>query len=95
MPSGLRFANNPTEGRLPNPSFESSQRWRGISGAWYYPRTTPSSLVVYDIRVVVKGVLHPYKTGSVNYLVHDTVYSNGESLDYKGGTLAVLKHRVR
>jgi hypothetical protein len=95
MPSGLRFANNPTEGRLPNPSFESSQRWRGISGAWYYPRTTPSSLVVYGIRFVVKGVLHPYKTGSVNYLVHDTVYSNGASLDYNGGNLAVLKHRVR
>jgi hypothetical protein len=95
MPSGLRYAELPTNGLLPRPSSASTQRWRGISGAWYYPRTVPSSLVVYGIRVVVKGVLHPYRSGSVNYLVHDTVYSNGASLDYNGGNLAVLKHRVR
>jgi len=95
MPSGLRYAELPDNGSLPNPSSASTQRWRGISGAWYYPRTTPSSLVVYGIRVVVKGVMHPYRSGSVNYLVHDTVYSNGASLDYNGGNLAVLKHRVR
>jgi hypothetical protein len=95
MPSGLRYAELPDNGSLPNPSSASTQRWRGISGAWYYPRTVPSSLVVYGIRVVVKGVLHPYRSGSVNYLVHDTVYSNGASLEYNGGNLAVLKHRVR
>ena len=95
VPAGLRFANEPSNGFLPNASFESSQRWRGISGAWFYPRTQPAAIVVYGLRVVVKGVMHPFKTGGVNYLVHDVIYSNGASLAYNGGNLAVLKHRVK
>lgn len=95
MPAGLRFANEPDNGLLPNASLESSQRWRGISGAWYYPRTQPAALVVYGLRVVVKGVMHPYKASGVNYMVHDVIYSNGASLAYNGGNLAVLKHRVK
>jgi len=94
MPSGLRFANDPTNLIVANASLLSSQRWRGISGAWFYPRTL-GSLVVYGLRVVVKGVMHPYKAGGINYMVHDTVYSNGASLAYNGGNLAVLKHRVK
>jgi hypothetical protein len=94
MPAGLRFANDPTNLIVANASRLSSQRWRGISGAWFYPRTL-GSLVVYGLRVVVKGVMHPYKASGTNYMVHDTVYSNGASLAYNGGNLAVLKHRVK
>jgi hypothetical protein len=89
MPAGLRYANLPDAGILPNASKESTQRWRGISGAWYYPRAAGTQ-VIYGLRVVLKGVMHPYQSGNVNYLVHDTVYSDGASLDYNGGNLAVL-----
>ena len=94
MPSGLRYATDPDAGTVPNVSTESTQRWRGISGAWYYPRDAGAQ-VIYGLRVVVKGVMHPYQLAGVNYLVHDTVYSDGASLDYNGGNLAVLKHRVK
>jgi hypothetical protein len=39
--------------------------------------------------------MHPYQSANVNYLVHDTVYSDGASLAYNGGNLAVLKHRMK
>ena len=94
MPAGLRYANLPDAGILPNASKESTQRWRGISGAWYYPRAAGTQ-VIYGLRVVVKGVMHPYQSANVNYLVHDTVYSDGASLAYNGGNLAVLKHRMK
>jgi len=95
VPAGLRYANTPDNGLLPRASVASGQLWRGISGAWYYPRTQPAALVVYGLRVVVKGVMHPYKASGTNYMVHDTTYSNGASLAYNGGNLAVLKHRVK
>ena len=94
MPAGLRYANTPDNGLLPRASVASAQLWRGISGAWYYPKTSGSQ-VIYGLRLVLKGVLHPHKTSAVNYLIHDTTYSNGASLAYNGGNLAVLKHRVK
>ena len=94
MPAGLRYADTPDNGILPRASKASTQLWRGISGAWFYPKTSGSQ-TIYGLRVVVKGVLHPYKTGGNNYLVHDTTYSNGSSPAYNGGNLAVLKHRVK
>lgn len=94
MPAGLRYADQPDNGILPDTSKASTQRWRGISGAWYYPKATGSQ-TIYGLRVVVKGVMHPYKAAGVNYLVHDVIYSNGSSLEYNGGNLAVLKHRVK
>ena len=94
MPAGLRYANTPDNGLLPRASVASAQLWRGISGAWYYPKTSGSQ-VIYGLRLVLKGVLHPHKTSAVNYLIHDTTYSNGSSLAYNGGNLAVLKHRVK
>jgi len=95
VPADLRFANAPANGLLPNTSKLSTQRWRGISGAWYYPRNQPNPLIVYGLRVVLKGIMHPHSVGTANYLVHDTAYSNGASLSYNGGNLAVLKHRVK
>lgn len=94
MPAGLRYANTPDNGLLPRVSVASGQLWRGISGAWYFPKTAGTQ-TIYGLRVVVKGVMHPYKASGINYLVHDTTYSNGASLAYNGGNLAVLKHRVK
>tara|TARA_R100001443_G_scaffold39936_1_gene53283 strand:+ start:357 stop:1250 length:894 start_codon:yes stop_codon:yes gene_type:complete len=94
VPADLRYADNPTGGLLPSNSVQSTQSWRGISGAWYYTRPS-GNVTCYGLRVVIKGIMHPFSNGGNNYLVHDTAYSNGASLDYNGGNLAVLKQRVK
>ena len=93
VPADLRYANAPTNLTLPNASVQSSQGWRGISGAWYY--TPAGATTIYGLRVVIKGIMHPHSVGTANYLVHDTGYSNGASLSYNGGNLSVLKQRVK
>ena len=93
VPADLRFAT-PNQGELAADSTEDLWGFRGISGAWYYPRTgTP--LTVYGLRVVCKGIMHPWSVGTANYLVHDTTYSNGATLQYTAGNLSVLKQRVK
>lgn len=93
VPADLRYANAPNGSKLVNASAQSTQRWRGISGAWYY--TPAGATTIYGLRVVIKGIMHPHSVGTANYLVHDTGYSNGASLSYNGGNLAVLKQRVK
>ena len=97
VPADLRYADRPTgvttTALFPNPSVQSSQQWRGISGAWYY--TPAGATTIYGLRVVIKGIMHPHSVGTANYLVHDTGYSNGASLSYNGGNLSVLKQRVK
>lgn len=93
VPADLRYANAPSNLTLPNASVQSTQRWRGISGAWYY--TPAGATTIFGLRVVIKGIMHPHSVGTANYLVHDTGYSNGASLSYNGGNLSVLKQRVK
>jgi hypothetical protein len=93
VPADLRYADAPNNLTLPNASVQSSQQWRGISGAWYY--TPAGATTIYGLRVVIKGIMHPHSVGTANYLVHDTGYSNGASLSYNGGNLSVLKQRVK
>jgi hypothetical protein len=89
----LRYAT-PNQGELAADSTEEFFGFRALSGAWYYPRTgTP--LTVYGLRVVCKGIMHPWSVGTANYLVHDTTYSNGATLQYTAGNLSVLKQRVK
>lgn len=93
VPADLRYAD-PQSGELAADSTQGNLKWRGISGAWYYPRTgTP--ITVYGLRLVVKGIMHPWSVGTANYLVHDTTYSTGSSLEYTSGNLSVLKQRVK
>tara|TARA_R100000654_G_scaffold65853_3_gene93848 strand:+ start:4319 stop:5212 length:894 start_codon:yes stop_codon:yes gene_type:complete len=97
VPADLRYADRPTGATgvalLPRPSVQSTQAWRGISGAWFY--TPAGATTIYGLRVVIKGIMHPHSVGTANYLVHDTGYSNGASLSYNGGNLSVLKQRVK
>lgn len=93
VPADLRYAD-PDSGELASDSTQGNLKWRGISGAWYYPRTG-SPLTVYGLRVVCKGIMHPWSVGTANYLVHDTTYSTGSSLEYTSGNLSVLKQRVK
>ena len=94
VPADLRYAD-PNSGELASDSTQGNIKWRGISGSWYYPRTS-GSLTVYGLRLVVKGILHPWNNASTtNYLVHDTTYSTSASLEYTSGNLSVLKQRVK
>lgn len=67
--------------------------WRGISGAWHY---TGSSVTVYGLRVVLRGVMHPRRAsaGAANALVNDTAVAGGVSLQYTGGRLVTFVHKV-
>tara|TARA_R100001463_G_scaffold42366_3_gene88897 strand:+ start:1720 stop:2613 length:894 start_codon:yes stop_codon:yes gene_type:complete len=94
VPADLRFADDPNAGVLALNSVQGGQKWRGISGAWFYTRPS-GNVTCYGLRVVIKGIMHPFSNGSNNYLVHDTAYSDGASLAYNGGNLAVLKQRVK
>ena len=93
VPAELRFAT-PNLGELVFDSTAESIGFRGISGSWYYPRTG-APLTVYGLRLVCKGILHPWSVGTANYLVHDPTYSDGASLQYTAGNLSVLKQRVK
>lgn len=92
VPAHLRYAR-PNQGNLTADSKFGNLQWRGISGAWYYPRTG-SDLTIYGLRLVVKGVMHPWHVGTTNYLVHDTTFSTDAALEYNGGNLAVIKQRM-
>jgi hypothetical protein len=93
VPADLRHADGPSQGTLPNASVQRSQRWRGVSGAWY--SAPGATRTVYGLRVVIKGIMHPWNSGGVNYLVHDPTYSTDAFLRYNAGSLSVLKHRVQ
>jgi len=93
VPADLRYAD-PLNGELDGASNQGNVKWRGISGSWYLPRTV-SAQTVYGLRVVVKGIMHPWSVGTTNYLVHDPTYSTGASLEYTSGNLSVLKQRVK
>ena len=92
VPADLRMAA-PNQGNVPIASETGNLEWRGVSGAWYYPRTG-SDLTIYGLRLVVKGVMHPWHVGTTNYLVHDTTFSTDAALEYNGGNLAVIKQRM-
>jgi hypothetical protein len=94
VPADLRYAD-PQLGELASDSTRGNIKWRGISGSWYYPRTS-GFVTVYGLRLVVKGIMHPWNNASTtNYLVHDTTFSTGSSLEYTSGNLSVLKQRVK
>jgi hypothetical protein len=93
VPADLRWARDPNGAYITNPDFVSTQRWRGLSGAYFHAPASPITL--YGLRVVIKGVMHPYSVGSTNYLVHDTTFSTDAVLSYNAGNLAVLKHLVQ
>ena len=94
FPADLTYANSPNGAYLPGPEVNSSFYFTGVSGAYYH--TPASPITLYGLRVVIKGIMHPYSVGSTNYLVHDTVFSSYPSaVQYNGGNLAVLKHLVQ
>lgn len=45
--------------------------WRGISGTYYYDTSMAGPVTVYGLRLKLKGPMHPWHDGGVNYLVHD------------------------
>jgi len=92
FPAEVRFAD-PELGLLVGATDAGNSNWRGISGAYFFERAGP--LTVYGMRLVVKGIMHPHSIGSENYLVHDTAYSNGATLEYTSGNLSVLRQRVK
>jgi hypothetical protein len=93
VPADLRYADIPDAGTLPRISEQGTARWRGVSGAWY--SAPGATRTVYGLRVVIKGIMHPWNSGGVNYLVHDPTYSTDAFLRYNAGSLSVLKHRVQ
>ena len=92
VPAEVQYAD-PQLGLLVGTNYFGNVSWRGISGAWFYERVT--AVTVYGMRLVVKGIMHPHSIGTTNYLVHDTGYSNGASLEYTSGDLSVLRQRVK
>ena len=69
--------------------------WRGISGAWYYPKTSGSQ-TIFGLRLVFTGVLHPYYNAgtSSNALVHDTSWAGDARLSYNGGKMNAFIQRI-
>jgi hypothetical protein len=69
--------------------------WRAMSGAYYY---TPAAgtTTIYGMRLVIKGPMHPYNTGGVNYLVHTLAPVSGTNvqLEYTSGTISTIKQRL-
>jgi len=85
----------PSAGTVPNPPTQIAVGWRGISGAWYYPRTSGTQ-TIYGLRLVFTGVLHPfYNAGtSSNTLVHDTSWAGDARLSYNGGKMNAFIQRI-
>ena len=50
--------------------------WRGISGCYYYDTSMAGPVTIYGLRLKLKGPMHPYNDGGVNYLVHDLAAMN-------------------
>jgi hypothetical protein len=69
--------------------------WSGMNGAYYY---TPAAgtTTIYGIRIVLKGPMHPWNNGGLNYLVHTTGIVSGANmtLEYTGGTISTIKQRL-
>lgn len=86
---------NPSAGTLPHTPVQVAVGWRGISGAWYYPRTSGSQ-TIYGMRLVFTGVLLPYYNAgtSSNALVHDTAWADDARMSYNGGKLNAFIQRV-
>ncbi len=85
----------PQSGALPSTPVSVAVGWRGISGTWYYPKTTGSQ-VIYGLRIVFSGILHPYyNTGtSSNALTRSTSWSSSAKLRYAGGKMHAVKQKV-
>ena len=71
--------------------------WRGISGAYYHQPAGPTT--VYGLRIILKGPMHPYSSGNVNYLVHTTtpvaVGGANIQLKYTSGRISTIKQRIK
>ena len=69
--------------------------WSAMNGAYYY---TPAAgtTTIYGIRVVLKGPMHPWNAGGINYLVHTTGIVSGSNiqLEYTSGTISTIKQRL-
>ena len=66
--------------------------WRGVSGAYLLNPST--NRTIYGLRVVVKGLMHSYNTGGINYLIHDPTPSASCTLEYTSGKLGYLHHTL-
>lgn len=85
----------PSAGTLPHTPVQIAVGWRGISGTWYYPKTSGSQ-TIYGLRLVFTGVCHAYYNAgtSSNALVHDTNWADEARLSYNGGKLHAFIQRV-
>jgi len=68
--------------------------WRGASGTYYL--VPAANTTIYGIRVVLAGLFHPYNTGGTNYLTVDPNQGGaGQTLEYTGGGLSAIVHRIK
>jgi hypothetical protein len=68
--------------------------WRGVSGTYYL--TPAGNTTIYGIRVVLAGLYHPFNNGGNNYLTVDPNQGGaGQTLEYTGGGLGAVVHRVK
>lgn len=85
----------PNDGEIPNTPIQCPVGWRGVSGAWYYPKTSGSQ-TIYGLRVVFTGPMSPNHDTSAgtNHLIHSTAWSSDSRLSYAGGSIDVVKQRT-
>ena len=74
----------------------SSLQRSGVSGAWHYSGEESGAVTVYGIRWRILGLVHPYNSGGVNYLIVDIpgTPTNFELL-YSSGVAQAIIHRTR
>lgn len=97
IPAGwVQFSNDADEGITPAAGRVTSSLQRmGVSGAWHYSGEESGAVTVYGIRWRIIGLVHPYNSGGVNYLVVDLDSSGDHELLYSSGTAQAIIHRTR
>ena len=85
----------PDDGTIPGSPDQVRVGWRGLSGAWYYPKTSGSQ-TIYGMRVVFTGPMAPNhnSTSGANHLIHSVAWSSDSRLSYAGGSIYVVKQRT-
>jgi hypothetical protein len=85
----------PDDGLIPSTPVSERVGWRGVSGSFYYPKTSGSQ-TIYGLRVVFTGPMSPNHntTSGANHLIHSVAWSSSSRLSYAGGSIDVVKQRV-